>query len=105
MKSLPPGEARISPTEARIRLVDAASEARNTHFSHISCTICSLATEPKIPLPLHSAMGADTIRQSAVAFPEIQRLHWRELNDLAPVVERHGDRAQAAEYALASEFP
>ena len=36
MKSLPPGEARIVPTGARIRQVEAASEARNTHFSHIS---------------------------------------------------------------------
>src|SRR6202030_3071318 len=45
------------------------------------------------------------IRQLAVAFAEIQRLHRSELNDLALVVERHGGRAKAAKHALAPEFP
>src|ERR1700676_150475 len=42
-KSLPPGAARIMPIGARIRLVEAAIDARNTHFSHMSCRTLSLA--------------------------------------------------------------
>src|SRR5215213_4098094 len=34
-KSLPPATARMLPTEVRIRQVDAASDARKTHFSHM----------------------------------------------------------------------
>src|ERR1044072_6868167 len=49
-KSLPPATARMLPTEVRIRQVDAASEARKTHFSHMSCMMCSLATAPILPL-------------------------------------------------------
>jgi len=48
--------------------------------------------------------GADPIRQLALALPEIERLQRVELNDLALVVERGGDRAKAAEHPLASEF-
>ena len=40
---------QLLPTGARIRVVEAASEARNTHFSHISCMICSLAAALKLP--------------------------------------------------------
>src|SRR6267378_3847666 len=91
IKSLPPGAARILPTEVRIRQVQAASVARNTHFSHISAR--------------HDlGDSADPVRQSAVALAEIQRLHRIELNDLALVVERDGDRAKAAEHALAPEL-
>src|ERR1700738_4226351 len=57
MTSLPPGEARILPTDVRIREVHAASVARKTHFSHISCTIFSLATEPVMPLAKTSDMA------------------------------------------------
>ena len=45
------------PTEVRIRQVAAASEARNTHFSHMSCMMCSLAVAPKLPLLKTSAMA------------------------------------------------
>src|SRR5216683_1457303 len=44
-KSLPPAAARMLPTDVRIRLVDAASDARNTHFSHMSWMTCSLTAE------------------------------------------------------------
>ncbi len=47
---MPPVAARMLPTDVRIRQVDAASEARNTHFSHMSCMMCSLATAPNLPL-------------------------------------------------------
>ena len=57
MKSVPPGAATILPTAARIRHVEAASEARNTHFSHISWTMFSLAEEPKLPLAMVPAIA------------------------------------------------
>src|ERR1700712_1545778 len=56
-KSLPPGAARIMPIGARIRLVEAAIDARNTHFSHMSCRTASLAAPPKLQLPTTSAMA------------------------------------------------
>ena len=103
-KSLPPGAARILPTEVRIRLVDAASDARNTHFSHMSCMMCSLATAPKLPPANTSSDGAHAVRHLAVAFAEIDRLHRRELNYLARLVQRRRDRAEPAEHALGAEF-
>src|SRR5580704_11952830 len=64
-KSLPPGAARMMPSGARIRLVEAAIEARNVHFSHMSCSTFSLATEPKLPLRKISA----TARTRSVILP------------------------------------
>ena len=48
MNSRPPGAATMSPTGARISEVPDASEARNTHFSHISSTMRSLARGAKL---------------------------------------------------------
>ena len=48
--------------------------------------------------------GFDPITHLAVPLAEAKRLHRRELDDLALVVERHCDGALAAEYALAAEF-
>src|SRR5204863_207728 len=56
-KSLPPGAARIMPIGARIRLVEAALDARKTHFSHMSCRTVSLAAPSKLQLLTTSAMA------------------------------------------------
>src|SRR5580693_7708335 len=61
-KSLPPGTARIMPIGARIRLVEAAFDARKTHFSHMSCRMVSLAAPSKLQLLTTSAM-ARTVEQ------------------------------------------
>ena len=104
MKSLPPGTARILPTEVRIRQVEAASEARNTHFSHISCTMFSLATEPVLPLAMTSAMARTRSESLPSRSPKLSDCIGAELNHLARLVEGGGDRAEAAEHALAPEL-
>ena len=48
--------------------------------------------------------GADPVRHLAVAFAEGERLLRLQLNHLALVIERHHDRAEAAEHAIAAEF-
>ena len=93
MKSLPPGAARILPTEARIRQVEAASEARNTHFSHMSCMMLFAGRGAEIAAGHHLGDGADPVRQLAVALAEGQRLHRLSCTTSRVLVERHRDRA------------
>ena len=50
-------------------------------------------------------MARNPIRHAkAVAFAEAQRLHWRQLHDVAVLVEHHRDPALAAEHALRPEL-
>jgi len=48
--------------------------------------------------------GADPVGQVAIAFAEAERLLRLQLNHLALLIERHHDRAEAAEHALPAEF-
>ena len=66
--------------------------------------MCSLATEPKLPLAMTSAMARTRSDILPSRSPKLSDCIGCELNHLALLVERHRDRAEAAEHALAAEF-
>jgi hypothetical protein len=101
-KSTPPGEATISPTGARIALVDPASVARNVHFSHISSKISLLGlTSNSAPA---NACAIDPRGSLAVALTEGDRVHRRQHHDLTLRIQRRRDHALAAEHPRGAEF-
>ena len=102
MKSVPPGDAQISPMAARIRQVLPASEARKTHFSHISCRISVLACALNRAPSIRVRNRLYPVRQRAILFTERQLVGVVEVHDLA-IGERGCDQALASQHALATE--
>src|SRR3954453_24184767 len=103
-KSLPPATARMLPTEVRISEVDAASEARKTHFSHMSCMMCSLATAPILPLSKTFAIARTRSDIEPSRSPKLSDCIGASCTTSRASLSVAGDRAEAAEHAPGAEF-
>jgi hypothetical protein len=95
--------ATTSPVDARIRQVEPAVVAMNTHFSHMPCRMFSLSSATKLAPDKALTILVATFGSRSVLFSKTQRIQIRQMYNLTLCGKRRRDGALTAEHPFFAE--